>query len=450
LGIDIGEIDLIVLLNQPPSLKAFWQRCGRAGRKRPGVCLFIDNRGTITDDPQGLRKYLATPVEQSWLYLQNRYIQYTNALCAALEYRNHGQDQYDAKPFDSLPAKFNKFLENEMNPSAPITPDFYPLKQRAQAGPHWEFPIRTGMEKNFRVKQRSGKSLGKLTFSQMLREAYPGAVYYYMGRPYRVKRYRYRSGDILVDKEKYWTTRPQTRTMVFPSFEAGILKLFRSDDSFVVESEVKISERVTGFVEQRGPAKIEHIYRPSSPFYQRELYRYFDTTGVCWWFPVEHLKSASTTRRILDAFCIGFGVQQRDLGMAAFHSNTSPTGAQKCRGMCIFDATQGSLRLTERLADCFGEILGKAILFARLQKDAPAVQELEEIAGLVVKLKPQSLKDALKIERHDQENWSTIIASGANAVHESIQGPMPVVVLEHRHTPHGLMYEITPFTENKL
>jgi DEAD/DEAH box helicase domain-containing protein len=64
LGIDIGEIDLIVLLNQPPSHKSFWQRVGRAGRKRPGVCLFIDNRGTIADNPLGLRKYVETPLER--------------------------------------------------------------------------------------------------------------------------------------------------------------------------------------------------------------------------------------------------------------------------------------------------------------------------------------------------------------------------------------------------
>ncbi|MBW2430192.1 MAG: DEAD/DEAH box helicase, partial [Deltaproteobacteria bacterium] len=186
LGIDIGDIHLIVLLNQPPSLKAFWQRVGRAGRKGPGVCLFIDNWGTIADNPRGLRKYLKTPLEQCWLYLQNRYIQYTNAICAAHEYRDFGEDRYDAKPFDSLPTKFNKFRDNEMDPSVPIPQDLYSLKQRAQDGPHREFPLRTGMEKNFRVKERSGKSLGKLTFSQTLREAYPGAVYYYMGRPYRV------------------------------------------------------------------------------------------------------------------------------------------------------------------------------------------------------------------------------------------------------------------------
>jgi hypothetical protein len=117
--------------------------------------------------------------------------------------------------------------------------------------------------------------------------------------------------------------------------------------------------------------------------------------------------------------------------------------------MCIFDATQGSLRLTERLADCFGEILEETIFFARLQKDTSAVQELEAIAGFVADLRPQSLEDAREIGLDDEENGSTIIAAGENAIHESAQGPMQVVVLEHRCTPHGLMYELEPFTGKK-
>ena len=194
LGIDIGEIDLIILLNQPPSIKNFLQRLGRGGRKRDGACLFIDNRGTVADNPMGLRKYIDSPIEPSWLYLDNRYIQYANALCAALEFGEYGEGEYDKTPFDSLPSKYNKLLENEINPTEIIPHDLYPLKQRAQAGPHREFPVRTGMEKSFQVKDKFGSPLGTLTFSQLLREAYPGAVYYYMGRPYRVNRFKYRQG----------------------------------------------------------------------------------------------------------------------------------------------------------------------------------------------------------------------------------------------------------------
>jgi hypothetical protein len=116
--------------------------------------------------------------------------------------------------------------------------------------------------------------------------------------------------------------------------------------------------------------------------------------------------------------------------------------------MCIFDATEGSLRLTERLAVCFGDILEEALLFARRQKDASAVHELETFAGFVRDLRPQNLEGPREIERND-ENGSIIIAAGQTAIHESAQGPMQVVVLEHQFTPHGLMYEIKPFMEKK-
>jgi DEAD/DEAH box helicase domain-containing protein len=442
LGIDIGEIDLIILLNQPPSIKTFWQRVGRGGRKREGVCLFIDNRGTIADSPMGLRKYMDSPIDPSWLYLENRYIQYTNALCSALEFREYGEDQYDRTPFDSLPSNYNKLLENEINPAEIIPHDLYPLKQRAQAGPHREFPIRTGMEKSFQVKDKFGSPLGTLTFSQLLREAYPGAVYYYMGRPYRVNRLKYRQGEIYVYREKYWTTRPKAWSMVFPSFEGGLLRLLRSDEGFIAESEMQVSERVTGFVEQRGSTKEDHQYGPSSSYSQRELNRFFETTGVCWWFPVGYLNSEVMASRILEAFCFKFGVQRRDLGIGTFHSNTSPMGLGKCKGICIFDATHGSLRLTERLAEGFGEVLEEAILFAEAQRNSLAVQELEQFAEFVKAVRPEGIEGRQKIDLDDRENWTVIIASGEKAIHEGAKGPMEVVVLDHRYTPQGLMYEL--------
>ena len=135
--------------------------------------------------------------------------------------------------------------------------------------------------------------------------------------------------------------------------------------------------------------------------------------------------------------------------MGPFHARISPIGIEKCRGMCIFDATPGSLRLTERLADSFGDILEEAILFARRQKDASAVDELEAFAGFVRDLRPQSLEDTREIEPEDEENCLTVIAAGEIAIHESAQGPRQVVVLEHQFTPHGLMYELKPFTEKK-
>ncbi len=449
LGIDIGEIDLIVLLNQPPTLKAFWQRVGRGGRKREGICLFIDNRGAIADRSAGLQNYILSPVEPNWLYLENRYIQYANALCAAVEFSETDANQYHRGPFDSVPPLFKKLFENEINPSEIIPNDLYPLKQRAQAGPHREFPIRTNIEKSFQVRDQYNSPLGSLTFSQVLREAYPGAIYYYMGRPYRVNRFKYRQGEIYVHREKRWTTKPKSMTTVFPSFGGGILQLFSSDAGFIAESEMQVSERVTGFTEQRGSAREDHEYSPSSSFWQKPLNRFFATTGVCWWFSVGHVLSDITAKRLIEAFSYKFGVQTRDLGVGIFHSNFSPITTEKCKGICIYDSTNGSLRLTEKLASHFKEILEEAIHFAYVQKDSLAVHELEEFASLVRRVKPRGMELGEDTGKDSDENWVTVLASGEKGIYNSGTGPTEVVVLDYRYTPQGLMYELQTSGERK-
>ena len=83
--------------------------------------------------------------------------------------------------------------------------------------------------------------------------------------------------------------------------------------------------------------------------------------------------------------------------------------------MCIFDATEGSLRLTERLADCSGDILEEAIVFACRQKDAAAVHELEAFAGFVADLREQSLEDAREIERVDANLLFKLVSGLGNA-----------------------------------
>jgi hypothetical protein len=205
---------------------------------------------------------------------------------------------------------------------------------------------------------------------------------------------------------------------------------------------MQVSERVTGFTEQRGSTKEDHEYGPSSTFSQRELNRFFETTGVCWWFPVGYVNSEAMALRILEAFCFKFGIQRRDLGIGTFHANTSPIGLEKCKGICIFDATHGSLRLTERLAESFLEVLEEAISFAQAQRDSLAFNELQELANYASELRSEGIDSTQKIEIDDEENWAKIIASGEKAIYNGAKGPMEVMVLDHRYTPQGLMYEL--------
>ena len=110
LGIDIGDIELVVMLGAPPSVKSFWQRAGRSGRSTRGAVVLLDMDGQIS--AMGLQKYIERAHEPNWLYLDNEYLQYANALCAAEEQQQTIKPLYSRAPFASLPAAFTDLLED--------------------------------------------------------------------------------------------------------------------------------------------------------------------------------------------------------------------------------------------------------------------------------------------------------------------------------------------------
>ena len=203
-----------------------------------------------------LPQYVGRSPEPSWLYLDNRYIQYSNALCAAVEFQAVGFGSAANRDFGGLPDAFPRLLENELNPTAAVNSDLYALKQRAQANPHYEFPIRSAAEPNFKVEGPFGLQLGTLSYGQALREAYPGGVYYYMASPFRIQSLEYKKGLIWASKSKRFTTKPVTDTMAFPDFQNGLIRAWKSSDGFIAEVELQVHERVKGFVEQRGPNRL--------------------------------------------------------------------------------------------------------------------------------------------------------------------------------------------------
>lgn len=438
LGLDIGEIKIVVLLNTPPTVKAFHQRLGRAGRRSPAVCLALDDQENI----QSLEEHLARKMEPSWLYLENRYIQYANALCAAQELASAGRNAVPKDVFANLPETFMKFLENELNPTDVVPSDLYPLKQRAASGnPHHEFPIRSQMEQDFRVSTFQGIPLGSLSFSQVLREAYPGAIYYYMARAHRVRRFSYRNGEIKVMRERQWTTRPFAQSMVFPRFSGGTLYLAKSDVGFLAETEVQVSERVTGFEESRGPNRISHEYGPDSEFHQSSINRFFLTTGVCWYFPKREHVSEILAAALCHAFSHLCGVQDRDLGIGMFYSRVSPLGQSTCQGMSIYDSTNGSLRLTQRLAEKFAEVIELAGDMQLKLGNGDVARDLRALKHLVHDLTPSGPMSASGLPEAGEDSTITI-APGQRAIYRHDDGCQEVEVVGHRYTPRGLMLQL--------
>ena len=438
LGLDIGDLDIVVLLNTPPTIKSFRQRIGRAGRRHEAICILIDDQGVIAP----MSTYLERPSEPSWLYLDNRYIQYSNAMCAAVEFQARGVKSTAGQPFDGLPESFTRFVENELNPTEAVPADLYGLKQRAQGNPHYEFPIRSAAEPTFNVEGPFGLRLGTLSYGQALREAYPGAIYYYMARPFRIQSLEYKKGEIRASRSRHFTTKPMTDTMAFPDFKNGMISGWRSSDGFVAEVELQINERVKGFVEQRGQTKIPHEYGPGSPYSQKSLSRPFKTTGICWAFPDKLNRSEAVATVIMQSFAFVCGIHERDLGVALFHANEGPYSPGQVKGAVIFDATNGSLRLTERLGRQFGDIVERAI--EQVEDGSEVMDDLGTLQSLVEELQPAGQQVPQAEPTQSEGDWIRVIDRQQPAIYLSGDAPADVTVIDFRYTPHGLMYQLEP------
>ncbi|MFZ2781351.1 MAG: DEAD/DEAH box helicase [Rectinemataceae bacterium] len=448
LGLDIGDIDIVILLRTPTNIKSFWQRIGRAGRRHEGYVLIIND----TKQPVGCRSLhslLLKPPERGWLYLDNIYIQYTHALCAIQELTDFGEKKYKDSAHSTLPSSFARMLENERTPTEGILPELYPLKQRAQNGPHFEFALRSDSGKNFSVSERHGPnnhSLGSVNYSQALREAYPGAMYYYMAKPYRVTGFSHRTAEISVSRGVRLTTQPLLQNMVFPKVPGGLRACSRSDAGFLMEADVQVNERVIGFKEQQGNRSEQHLYGPDSEYCQRPLVRFFETTGVLWFFSDSHMLSEAVGQFILETFCSVCGIQERDLGVGAFFMRPSQLWSTECTGLCIYDAVPGSLRLSRRLFDDFTEILGFARTFIETEAEnaleldvclARCLERVQEFKPFAV----SSFASTADIVSEDPD-WVTVLAPNQQAILKNLYGDEEVEVLEYRYTPRGLMYRL--------
>jgi DEAD/DEAH box helicase domain-containing protein len=379
MGIDIPHLNLGILIGIPNSATSFYQRIGRIGRHKEGLIIVVNNGSIQTEsifrEPERL---LEMPLAESALYLENSRIQYIHALCLA---RQGGEDEdlkavqgMDSDEFAStvhFPSKFIDLCNSER--IGEISTEFQNMKAQAGEDPNHVYPLRD-IDVQYKVECRQGpnlRHLGTLSYSQVMREAYPGAVYYYQTQTFRIFRLNTFKKLIEARPEKKYTTKPtRMPTLIFPNLSEGnVIQCKRYGELILVECNLQVRESIAGFTESRGRNEIMVTYpldKAQGLYYEIPRFtRNYFTTGVILNHPLldNDVKCSVIAGMLYEAFFMVIPFERQDIDFGSDKHRADRKEFKKGgRFLSLFDQTYGSLRLTSRFLD--HDVVEKAFRYA--------------------------------------------------------------------------------------
>ncbi len=442
LGIDVAGLDTAVLLGVPASSTSLKQRIGRIGRHKPGHVLIVHS-GSVLDDAvfAAPERLLSRPPAESALYLENPRIQYIHALCLARLGGEH--DQASSAVPTSVEASIKSEVEwpsgfltlAQLERSGQVPGDLQAMKEEAGDFPHYVYPLRD-VEAQFKAVMKRGPEeipFGSLSYSQCLREAYPGAIYRYATRPFRVYSVGVRSREVRMRPDKAYVTKPtMLPTLVFPNLRGGnVFRAVSCAELMSLECNLQVREWVGGFTERRGATETTFTYPlhgSGSPvqFDQSAFFRNYFTTGVVLLHPAmskEGVNREALHKLLLESLLLYVPFERTDIRSASdklrIDWGESKTGQ---RFACIYDSTYGSLRLSGRLLD--HHVLEAALqagvdLAVQGELDAVTIETMQLLASApksgIVEIDVSRLADG-GVDGRDTDDEVRVILEGSSGL----------------------------------
>ncbi len=250
MGIDIGYLDICLLVGYPGTIINTWQRGGRVGRSgRESMILLVGK-------PDALDQYFMTHpddlfergFEAAVLDPENPYVIRAHLPCAAAE-----------KPITLSdnrywPEKLKQYLNDlertgDLNRTAEGEPTWFPSRRN----PHLTVNIRSAGESYTIFERETGQAIGTVDGIKAFKECHPGAIYLHRARSYVVHKLLLDKRDIVVERSQleYFT---RTRS----EKETEIIKIHRAkpEGQFIVrEGTLKVTELVTEYEKRALPGQ---------------------------------------------------------------------------------------------------------------------------------------------------------------------------------------------------
>lgn len=370
LGIDVPHLRVGFNIGVPETRKAYRQRFGRIGRAAPGVFVVVAPKDAFARYGTSFREYHDMSVESSYLYLDNRFMQFAHGRCLADEL-----ESINAPPRTpariAWPTRFRD-MHAAARPGGNRPPEFDAIAALGGDTPQYGYPIRNVGETSFQIKAHANADpIGDVSQQQALRECYPGATYLHLTHAYEVTAWHASSFESFIrvkPTSRFRRTKPRIATWINAGITPSDIQeghLVQNEDGFLAECLMQVTQRVEGYVDVRsGKALAYKELQQRNPNMKPRM-RNFRTTGVVLCVKGDLFKQGPVKRafadRLVEIFVREFSIAPRDVSVAATNISIRSLDGGGIRGDCIavYDETYGSLRLTERLFLHFDDIVSR-------------------------------------------------------------------------------------------
>jgi DEAD/DEAH box helicase domain-containing protein len=349
LGIDIPDMEYCVLVGIPATAMSFWQRTGRVGRQ-------LDMMGKVVICPLDnaiddyYREYpenlFSRPLEKLVLHLDNRQLLLSHFACARAESGNFSSPDFSEQIFGKDFANISNLVQR-----LDITDDIL-----IQPEPHMAFGLRGIDDPTYEITTLGGEErMGTISWSQILREAYPQAVYRHKGDAFRVEKVLTREQLIRVKKEKdFALTSPIGYMQVREKTGQGgmIYRMSSWAEKLIMwHTSLSVVTSTAGFREKIGNQWVQTRY--PQPYQRRIL-----SEGVWLWFnssfeSVDRKSLNALAHALANVYTINYPCDPHEL---ATHVVRDGDEAK----LYILDTASGGLGVSTFFFDAFTNLLGQA------------------------------------------------------------------------------------------
>ncbi|MCL2789945.1 MAG: DEAD/DEAH box helicase [Desulfobulbus sp.] len=241
LGIDIGNLDICILVGYPGSMMATWQRAGRVGRGgRESLVVFIGHEDAL--DQHFMRcpdDFFSRSIEPVTMNPDNPHIAGQQVICAAAELPLTATEPLlQSAQTSTLIAQLTSSarLLQSADRLTWFSPQTYPQRQVNLRGGGSTLIIR---------EQPQRQPLGEIDGHRALRECHPGAIYLHMARTYHIDSLDMEGREILATPvTPPYFTRPLTeKTTEIVAVRESLLL----GEARIRFGTLRVTERITGY-----------------------------------------------------------------------------------------------------------------------------------------------------------------------------------------------------------